>query len=81
MSAPGRFDRRAVVFWIAAAAAAFAAIGAVQADRGVPADVAPGAAEISPLAPDARFEPPPPETEDQYSIFSERGIHAGVMAF
>lgn len=81
MSAPGRFDHRAVVFWIAVAAAAFAAVAAVQADRGVPADGAPAAAEISPLAPDAHFEPPPPDTEDQYSIFSEHGIHAGVMGF
>jgi hypothetical protein len=78
MSTP---DRRAMGFWIAAAAAALAALAAVQADRGVPADVAPAASEVSPLAPDARFEPPPPEPEDRYSIFSEQGIHAGVMAF
>jgi hypothetical protein len=78
VSAP---DRRAVGFWIAVAAAALAAVAAVQADRGVPAGAAPAAHEVSPLAPDAHFEPPPPDTEDHYSIFSDQGFHAGVMAF
>jgi hypothetical protein len=81
MSRPGRVDGRAVMFWIAVAAAVLGTIAGVSADRGAPAVPAPAASETSPLAPDAHFEAPPPETEDRYSIFSDQGIHAGVMAF